>query len=199
MGLIFDNVKTNLERTIQNLSTNEDEFIYNDTGGKVPKDKVYSIYYTNDKRESFFTGILTNNYPRELIKTTNTSFSNYVNLKGTQREIYPDDFTSEITDDDYQSGIKTRYFAQLANDKTSPILEISESDFDKKLNLYNKTSVRWKISGTRQNVENTNTIIIKNTERNYPGFSQKVFPLQFWKPSKGSIDDIENKLSRLKK
>ena len=87
MGLIFDNVKTNLERTIQNLSTNEDEFIYNDTGGKVPKDKVYSIYYTNDKRESFFTGILTNNYPRELIKTTNTSFSNYVNLKGTQREI----------------------------------------------------------------------------------------------------------------
>ena len=40
MGLIFDNVKTNLERTIQNLSTNEDEFIYNDTGGKVPKDKI---------------------------------------------------------------------------------------------------------------------------------------------------------------
>ena len=147
-----------------------------------------SLFNLNNVRESILA--------KHLIPK---SLTNYLNLKGTQREIYPDDFTSEITDDDYQSGIKTRYFAQLANDKTSPILEISESDFDKKLNLYNKTSVRWKISGTRQNVENTNTIIIKNTERNYPGFSQKVFPLQFWKPSKGSIDDIENKLSRLKK
>ena len=44
-----------------------------------------------------------------------------------------------------------------------------------------------------------NNITIDITEINYPGFKQKVSPLQFWKPSKGSIDDIENKLSRLKK
>ena len=199
MSIIFNKTKLNLERTSQNFRTKENKFVYRDTGTFVPQDKQYSIYYTNDKQELFFTGLLNSNYVRQILKTEETNFQKYMDIKKPAREIYPEDITPEVKDKDYQNGFKLRYFIQLSNDLSSPVLEISKSDFEKDLNLYNKIIVNWKISGTRQQVEEINNNTIDNTERNYPGFKQKVFPLQFWKPSKGSIDDIENKLSRLKK
>ena len=199
MSALFDRTKLNLERTIQNLTTKQNEFFYTDNESLVPAGKQYSIYYTNDKSEFFFTGILNSNFVRQIQTLKPTIYKKYNELKKPEREVYPEDITPKITDKDYEKGTKQRFFAQLSNDLKSPVIEISKSDFDKDLNLYNKTLLDWKISGTRKEVEEQNTIAIDDTERNYPGFKQKVSPLQFWKPSKGSIDDIENKLSRLKK
>ena len=199
MSELFDRTKLNLERTIQNLTTKQNEFFYSDTESLVPPGKQYSIYYTNDKSEFFFTGILNSNFVRQIQTLRPTIYEKYNVLKKPRREIYPEEISPKMTDKDYEKGTKQRFFVQLANDFKSPVLEISKSDFSKDLNLYNKIVIDWKISGLRKEVEEQNNITIDNTERNYPGFKQKVFPLQFWKPSKGSIDDIENKLSRLKK
>ena len=53
----IQNIKTNIERTIQGLSTKPQEFIYEQTGGFVRPDMVYSIYYTFNKKEMYLTGI----------------------------------------------------------------------------------------------------------------------------------------------
>jgi hypothetical protein len=39
-------IKTNIERTIQGLRTKLQEFTYEQTGGFVIPNKLYSIYYT---------------------------------------------------------------------------------------------------------------------------------------------------------
>ena len=66
MSELFDRTKLNLERTIQNLTTKQNEFFYNDTESLVPPGKQYSVYYTNDKSEFFFTGILNSNFVRQI-------------------------------------------------------------------------------------------------------------------------------------
>ena len=77
--------------------------------------------------------------------------------------------------------------------------EISESDFNKNLTLYNKTSFNWVISGIKEDVRRQNTITIRNEERNYKGINKILFPLQYWRPSKDTPVTLEKKLSLLKK
>lgn len=52
-------------------------------------------------------------------------------------------------DKDYEVGYIKRYFAQKVNDETSPIVEISATSYQNLSNspYYNRTSIRWKISG----------------------------------------------------
>ncbi len=52
-------------------------------------------------------------------------------------------------DKDYDIGYIKRFFAQKVNDKTSPIVEISSQSYQNLSNspYYNRTSIRWKISG----------------------------------------------------
>ena len=40
----IQNIKTNIERTIQGLETKPQEFIYERTGGVVKSNQIYSIY-----------------------------------------------------------------------------------------------------------------------------------------------------------
>ena len=61
---LFEHTKLNLERTTQNLITQDSEFVYTDNNGTVPANKNYSVYYLTDKREIYFTGLLTSNYVR---------------------------------------------------------------------------------------------------------------------------------------
>ena len=42
----IQNIKINIERTIQGLRTKSKEFIYEETGGFVKPNVLYSIYYT---------------------------------------------------------------------------------------------------------------------------------------------------------
>ena len=48
-------------------------------------------------------------------------------------------------------------------------------------------------------VKNKNAAIIRSLEDEYTGISNVLFPLQLWKPTQNSPDDLKNKLKRLKK
>ena len=52
----IQNIKTNIEKTIQGLQTNLKEFRY-ENGGFVKPNTLYSIYYTLTKQEIYLTGI----------------------------------------------------------------------------------------------------------------------------------------------
>ena len=199
MSGIFKHAKLNLERTIQNLKSKKFEFIYEDTETFVPENKTYSIYYLLDKRELYFTNIITSKYVRKIIRLFPSVYSQYTNIKNIDRENYPSNNTPDITEDDYNTGIIRRYFIQKANDKNALVYEISESDFNKNLTLYNKTSFNWVISGIKEDARSQNRITIRNTERNFKGINKILFPLQYWRSSKDTPVTLEKKLSLLKK
>ena len=56
-----ERIKDASERTIEGLVTKDNEFVYEYTGGRVPKDKTYSTFFTNDKSEIYMTGVMTSN------------------------------------------------------------------------------------------------------------------------------------------
>ena len=196
---MFEYVKLNLERTTQGLLTNKSEFIYADNESPVPANKNYSVYYLTDKRELYFTGLLTSNYVRQLTRIKGFDlYEQYINIKSIDREVYPPKTTPNITDKDYTKRFINRYFIQKANDKNALVYEISESDFNKNLTLYNKTSFSWVILGIKEDVIRQNTITIRNKERNFKGINKILFPLQYWRPSKDVPVTLEKKLSLLK-
>ena len=197
----FKYTKLNLERTEQNLKTRKSEFIYRDTKRKVPKNKTYSAYYLNDKSKLYFTNLFTSKYVRELIRINGFDlYEQYTAIKSVVRGVYPSAITPNITDKDYTAGSITRYFAQKTNVISAKVFEISESDFEKELKLYNKTSINWVISGIKENVMIKNLMVVLDKERNFKGIYKILFPLQYWRPSKEDIyETTEKKLSLLKK
>ena len=98
----------------------------------------------------------------------------------------------------YKSKSITRFFIQKANDKTTPVLEISEADYNKQLTLYTKVRVNWIISGTKEEVAESNLLTINNTNKVYKGIDKLLYPLQYWKPPKNSPEDVAKKMLFLK-
>ena len=195
----IQNIKTDIERTIQGLRTKPQEFRY-DEGGFVKPNTLYSVYYTLNKQEIYLTGIQDTTNSRPIFKETpDTLFSEYSNIDVSQRQDYPKQSTFNPTDSDYRIGEVTRYFTQQSNDSSKPVFEIDKKTFDNKNNLYRYVSFTWMISGLKQDVERENSRTIRFLETDYPGISSVLFPLQYWTPPKDSKEDLENKLSRLKK
>jgi hypothetical protein len=196
----IQSIKTNIERTIQGLRTKLKEFIYEQTGGFVRPNKLYSIYYTIGKDEIYLTGIKdTSNSKRIERVKNNTLFKKYIDLKTTSRENYPNTTSIKPSESDYRIGEITRYYAQIGNDTSKPIFEISEEDFSNQSNLYRYTSFQWRLSGLKEEVMRTNQITIDGLEEEYSGISKVLFPLQSWRALKNSADDVQNKLLLMKK
>ena len=195
----IQNIKINIERTIQGLSTKPQEFIYEQTKGFVKPDTLYSVYYTLTKKEVYLTGI-TDTSNSKIIKRVNnkTMFSKYSSLKSLTRQKYPEVTPANPTDSDYRIGKITRYFTQKANDRNADIFEVSKDDFSSKNNLYRYTSFQWRISGKRGEIIRDNGKTMRGQEKSYPGISKLLFPLQLWIPPKNSLESLENKLSLLK-
>ena len=195
----IQNIKTDIERTIQGLRAKPQEFTYEE-GGFVKPDTLYSVYYTLDKQEEYLTGIQNTTNSRRIFKETpDTLFGEYSSIDVIRRQDYPKESTFKPTEADYKIGEVTRYFTQQSNDNTKPIFEIDKKTFDNKNNLYRYVSFTWMISGLKQDVERENSITIRVLETELPGISTILFPLQLWTPPKDSKEDLENKLSRLKK
>ena len=192
-------MKINFERTIQRLYTKPQEFIYEQTQGFVKPNKLYSVYYTLNKKEIYLTGILdtTNSKVIKRVKN-NTLFSKYINLKAYKRQKYPEITPVNPTESDYRIGSITRYFTQKANDRNADIFEVSKADFSSKNNLYRYTSFQWRISGKRGEIIRDNGRTMRRQEKDYPGISKLLFPLQLWIPPKNSLESLEKKLSLLK-
>ena len=192
-------IKTNIERTIQGLSTKPQEFIYEQTGGFVRPDMVYSIYYTFNKKEMYLTGI-TDTSNSKIIKRVNnkTMFSKYIELKSPTRQEYPEIISANPSESDYRIGSITRYFTQKGNNRNADIFEVSVNDFNNKNNLYRYTSFQWRISGKKEEVTSDNQSTMRRLEKEYPGISKLLFPLQLWIPPKDSPEDLQKKLLLLK-
>ena len=125
------NIKTNVERTIQGLRTKSQEFRYQQTGGYVQPNTLYSIYYTLDKNERYLTGIDGTTNSKIIEKVENqTNFKKYRDLRFPTRESYPVSSKSTPTDADYRIGQITRYFTQIGNDTSQPAFEVSKDNFD---------------------------------------------------------------------
>lgn len=193
-------IKENNERVIQGLRTKLKEFVYDETGGYVKPDKLYSIYYTLNKRKVYLTGTQ-NTYTSKVINKTveNDSFVRYNEIKKTTRQNYPKPTPVKPTDANYENGSIKRYFTQMGNDKNKPVFEISLNDYSKQNSLYKYTEINWIISGKKQEVERDNQVTINSLLREYPTITKTLTALQFWIPPKNSRDSVENKLKRLKK
>jgi len=199
MSAIFEYTKLNLERTIQNLKSKKFEFIYEDTETFVPENKTYSIYYLLDKRELYFTNIITSKSVRKIIPLFPSIYSQYTKIRSSNRENYPSSYKPQLKDSDYSDGSIQRYFIQKANDVNSKIHEISKEDFSKNLTLYNKIMIDWTISGAKEDAVLENLENIADAEQAFKGISKMLFPLQYWRPSKDTPVTLEKKLSLLKK
>ena len=200
MSKLFEFTKLNLERTIQNLVAKKSEFVYTDNDGTVPENKNYSMYYLTDKRELYFTGLITSKYVRQLTRIKNrTLYSEYTSLKSVNRGVYPSSYIPQLTDKDYTVKSISRFFVKKINETNSEVLEISEHDFDKELKVYNKITLNWIISGTKENVMLENLKTINGAEKSLKGISKILFPLQYYKPSKeDKYETTEKKLLLLK-
>jgi len=195
----IQNIKTDIERTIQGLETKPQEFIYERTGGFVKSNQIYSIYYTFDKKEKYLTGVLETSNSKIIEKVGQKSMLNtYSEIKPTIKQSYPKTTPANPTEADYEIGVIDRYFARVGNDINKTLFEVSKEDFDNKNNLYIYFQFEWVISGVKSTVNRLNSATILELQINYPNINQVLFPLQLWKPEKNSPDDVENKLERLK-
>lgn len=196
----IQNIKTNIERTVQGLRTKPQEFIYEETGGYVKPNTMYSVYYTLNKQEIYLTGV-TDSSNSKVIKRilNNTLFSTYVDIANTERQDYPKQTPVNPSESDYRIGTITRYFTKKVNEVNAKVFEISENDFNTQNNLYDYTSFEWRISGKKLEVNRDNSATLRDVQSNYPSIVQSVFPLQLWIPPKNSPDDVQKKLSLLKK
>ena len=195
----IQNIKTHIERTIQGLVAKPKEFTYKETGGFVRNKMTYSIYYTLNKDEVYLTGT-TDSTNSQIIEKVNdkTMFRRYKDLTSLTRTPYPKTTPAKPTESDYEIGEITRYFTQVANDETKPIFEISAKDFGNQNSLYRYTEFQWRISGTKEEVTRDNQITIYDLELEYKDISKKLFPLQLWKPTRDSYEDVQKKLLLLK-
>ena len=194
------NIKTNIERTVQGFRSKPQEFIYEETGGYVKPNTLYSVYYTLNKREIYLTGV-TGTSNSKVIKRilNNTLFSTYVNLTDIERQAYPKQTLANPSESDYRIGVITRYFTKKTNEVNAKVFEISKEDFNNQNNLYDYVSLQWRISGKRTEVNIDNSVTLQGIQSSYPSITKTVFPLQLWIPPKNSPADMQNKLNRLKK
>ena len=181
----IQNIKTNIERTIQGLITVPREFTYKENGGFVRNKMIYSIYYTLSKDEVYLTGT-TDSKNSQIIEKVNdkTMFSRYKELATVTRTPYPKTTPAKPSESDYRIGEIRRYFTQVANDKSKPIFEISSQDSNNQNSLYRYTEFLWRISGTKEEVTRDNQRTINDLELEYNGISKKLSALQLWKPTK---------------
>ena len=197
----IQNIKINIERTIQGLSTKPREFVYSQTKGFVKPGTVYSVYFTLSKKEVYLTGITDTSNSKLILRNRikdRTLFDRYVRLKFPKRQKYPKVISVNPSESDYRIGSITRYFTQKANDRNADIFEVSKADFSSKNNLYRYTSFQWRISGKKEEVIRDNRRTMGGQEKEYSGISRLLFPLQLWIPPKNSLESLEKKLSLLK-
>ena len=196
----IQNIKTNIERTIQGLQTKPQEFVYDKTGGFVKPYMLYSVYYTLNKDEVYLTGVTNTSNSKVIRKVSDkTLFARYNDIKDLSRTPYPKMTPAKPSESDYRIGEITRYYAQIGNDKSKPIFEVSKEDFGRKNNLYRYTDFQWRLSGLKEEVMRDNQATIDGLEKEYTGINKVLFPLQLWRAPKNSADDVQNKLLLMKK
>jgi hypothetical protein len=117
-------------------------------------------------------------------------YKNAIKRRPKNNEKYARHFLPKPADNDYIKGYIERYFAKQRNNLDALIVEIDKKQYDSHsvagdgLNsaFYEVLSLRWKLTGTAQEVQKINFTTVKNLEQKMGGISIKLSnPLQFYK------------------
>lgn len=92
------------------------------------------------------------------------------NLEGDFDTPYINTNIPHPTEVDYKRGYISRYFIQKINDVNSNIFEISKDNFSMFNNnvFYNCVILDWRITGTKEDIKNSNSISVKLASKNMP-------------------------------
>ena len=188
------------ERTVENLITKDGEFQF-ETGGLVREGVPYHIHYTIDKKEYYMTG--PEHHPllsKLMTRRKNESiFSQYTEIFSATREKYLDAHSFELTEGDLETGYVRRYFAKLKSNPNSTPIEISEKTFKGTHENYDKASVKWRLGGTRDEIEKSNLAAFQLASKNISNIASNLDPLDLWESDAPSFGDaISDRLEKLK-
>jgi len=112
------------------------------------------------------------------------------NTTGTIIKRYPVAYYPQLTTEDYIRGYIMRYFIKMKTSPNNTILEIKEDDYKKYSAkdvfsagaLFITTSLRWKITGNRNDVIVGNTNTVENKELSMKNIGLRLSNrLEFWK------------------
>ena len=112
----------------------------------------------------------------KLIEQYNKSKKNRLD---SRTKSLPRAFKPKLSKKDYRRGFIERRFAQKVNDNFSPIIEVSESGFTRiRINpLYKSISLRLRISGTKEEIKDSNRASISEQLKLMPQLKNRLVNL----------------------
>ena len=190
------------ERVVGNQTTLRDgEFEFSD-GTLVKKNMPYHIHYTVDKKEHFMTKGMHGLQSKLMFKRNGkqSDYFTYTNLNIKSSDIYLKPYKFEVSDEDYDNGFVRRYYAKLrSNIKDAPV-EISEDDYNVSHKNYFKTSVKWRLGGSKEDIEKSNKAAIELSSKEIPNLGGNLNVLELWEGDEPiQSESVKEKLERLKK
>lgn len=147
--------------------------------GKEPNDGQNILLEESPEESSDYPGVIDYRFT-----PSNSTYSNLVNASRDSRPQLPIPFTPQPTQENYQTGEITRFFAKKLNENVYYEVE----DIRVSTNpMYVVFSIQWLISGEESYVKTTNQKTVELYMRQFPipAFNQflKNDYLKFWKPS----------------
>ena len=104
--------------------------------------------------------------------SVNVSMYNRMNSSklGEFKQISIKPFIPEPSDSDYKRGYITRHFVQKVNDENSTIYEITGFNSNRITmnSFYLTTKLNWRISGTKEQIKDSNSKSVKLTSKDMP-------------------------------
>ena len=203
MPISILDIINNYSYAVYDKTTKENEFKFLD-GNIVPENIEYHIYYTKNKNEYFLTKKVLDIESSVFILPIKkkTVFGQYKTAKISKipATTFLRAYKISPIDEDYFNGYIRRYFAQQTNNEKSKIIEISKRSFDLTHKFYKKISLKWRLTGTVQQVIYSNTEAIKLASKEIRLLPEILdSPLQFYRPEVEKKDEILKKLERFKK
>ena len=178
-GLLINKILQNTEITRYGTAGDK-EFIYQ-SGKYVKKGTLYHIHYTQDLREQFMTGEKHSIFSKLIrpVDIKQRQFS-YYNILNKQKPLELKSSANIPTEEDYEMGNYTRYFAKKVNDKNSAPFEVSVEDFQSSP-LYIYVSLIWYIKGDKMLVLQANNRQIVIASKTIPNVGKLVSDYQFYR------------------
>jgi len=80
----------------------------------------------------------------------------------------------KVKKEDYDAGHFTRYFLRQVNNRSAKIIEVDKGQFNKFKSepFYINLELMWKITGTAQEISNTNFNIVSAADKQMPGIKE---------------------------
>ena len=167
-------------RVVTNQVADEGEFIDSKTKA-IKKGTLYHIHYTEDLNEYFMTGEKHGIFSKLIrpVDIKQRQFS-YYNILNKQKPLELKSSANIPTEEDYEMGNYTRYFAKKANDISSAPFEVSADDFNTS-SLYIFVSLTWYIKGDKALVLQANNRQTDKASKTIPNVGKLVSDYQFYR------------------